>query len=232
MNIDAKSIAERIIRIDKFINFELRESGQVIPENESVTLARAYLTLLACKSGILNEYHGDDDLLDDDSEIFVNESVLIAAKAKIAELAAANAELATANAEITAENTRSKAELESTRRGFANLYQINKKHQEDLEATKAEFKELKIYYDDLLAQTNADEYFQWQHEREYYKELELRYEQLLEESNTQNMFHLQSEDVKLREALNRIGILASSEHAYTSEFTERCKAIVQEALRK
>jgi len=61
-------------------------------------------------------------------------------------------------------------------------------------------------------------------EREYYKELELRYNQLLDETSTKEV-------IKLTSALNRIGILILSEHAYTSQFTEQVRAIVIEALK-
>lgn len=42
---------------------------------------------------------------------------------------------------------------------------------------------------------------------------------------------LEAENTTLTAALNKIGILGMSEHAYTSEFTERCKAIVQGVLK-
>lgn len=58
----------------------------------------------------------------------------------------------------------------------------------------------------------------------YYQEMEDRYNQLLEETSAENI-------EKYKQALNRIGILAMSEHAYTSEFTERTKAIIQEVLK-
>ena len=41
---------------------------------------------------------------------------------------------------------------------------------------------------------------------------------------------LELQNAKLVSALNRIGMLAMSEHAYTSEFTERVQQIVKEAL--
>lgn len=68
-------------------------------------------------------------------------------------------------------------------------------------------------------------------ELEYYKELELRYNELLDSTATKELVQLQEINVKLTKALNRIGMLAMSEYAYTSEFTEKCKGIVQNALK-
>lgn len=40
-----------------------------------------------------------------------------------------------------------------------------------------------------------------------------------------------AENARLRDALNRIGLLGHSEHAYTREFTERALSIVASALK-
>ena len=68
-------------------------------------------------------------------------------------------------------------------------------------------------------------------ELEYYKEMELRYNELLDSTSAKELAELQQINQKLIYALNRIGMLAMSEYAYTSEFTEKCKAIVQTALK-
>lgn len=96
---------------------------------------------------------------------------------------------------------------------------------------EVDFKELKIYYDDLYMQTKADEYFKWQQEQEYYKELETRYNQLLEETSSEAWLNMQNRIVELTAALNKIGMLGASEHAYTSEFTTTVVGIVREVLK-
>lgn len=68
-------------------------------------------------------------------------------------------------------------------------------------------------------------------ELDYYKEMELRYNKLLDETSNEAWVNMQNRIVDLTTALNRIGMLGMSEHAYTSEFTERVRNIVSEALK-
>lgn len=121
-----------------------------------------------------------------------------------------------------------------------------------LESANAEFKLLKTYYDDLYAQAKGDELGKLQHELAYHKELEARYNQLLEETSAKELVRLQTElnicdqaieslsndrteayEIidKLEAALNKIGMLAMSEYAYTSEFTTKVVGIVREVLK-
>lgn len=77
------------------------------------------------------------------------------------------------------------------------------------EATKAEFKILQTYYDDLYIRADGDRITK------------------LELDNADLICKLEDANA----ALNQIGMLGMSEHAYTSEFTERVRSIVKERLK-
>lgn len=90
-------------------------------------------------------------------------------------------------------------------------------------AYKSGFESSENYYQDEIAKLKE--------ELEYYKEMELRYNQLLEETSNEAWLNMQNRIIELTTAINRIGMLGSSEHAYTSEFTTKVVGIVREALK-